>query len=280
MIERRLLHPQSEDQLHRLWCTCFPEDEDGYCDFFLERWFRPDRCLVIRDGDRLQSMVHLFRAELLNSGSCRGRFLYLYAIGTDPAYRGRGNLGRILQGCLELARNQGLDGILLTSAQGLEPLYEHYGMERCAVRYETNLQLQPSVPVPWEFSDYERYAALRREYLSQMPSAFAWEPETDRFIYEVQQDSGAVMQWQENGKTYYAVTGCEEDTPVLLETNHPLDRDFLCRIAASMGGLPELKVCSPIPIDDSSDPVCFGHWLRVDGENPQAPSAYLNLIAD
>lgn len=280
MSEKELLFPQSDEQLHQLWCSCFPEDADGYCDFFLNRWFRPDRCLVIREGENLQSMVHLFGAELLNRGSSCGRFLYLYAAGTAHEYRGRGNLGRLLEGCRELAIRRGFSGILLTSAEGLESLYEHYGMKRCAVRYETHLELQPSEPLPWETCEYERYSALRREHLNGMPWAFAWEPETDRFIYEVQRDSGAVMQWMESGESYYAVTGCEEDMPTLLESNHPLDEAFLCRLAASMGRISGMKVCSAKPINSTSEPVCFGHWLTTEIETEPHSPAYLNLIAD
>lgn len=280
MTESILQHPQNENQLSELWCSCFPEDADGYCDFFLSRWFRPDRCLVIRSGEIVQSMVHLFTADYLQHGVHCGSFLYLYAIGTAPAYRGNGNLGKLLQGCLELARSKGLSGILLTSAVGLESLYEHYGMERCAVRYETVIKPRPAAPLPWETCSFEAYAAMRREYLASLPAAFSWQPDSDRFFYEVQQDSGAIIQWQEDGNLYYAVTGIEEEMPTLLETNHPLIEGFLNRIAASMGNLPEFKVCSPDPIDETSEPVCFGHWILTDAASPSAGNAYLNIIAD
>lgn len=281
MSERALRFPQSEDvlRLRTLWLACFPEDDDGYCDFFLNRWFRPDRCLVIGNGTELESMVHLFTAELWNRGQFRGSYLYLYAVGTAPAHRGQGNLGKLLRGCLELAKERGMSGILLTSAEGLEPLYEHYGMQPCAVRYETHLELPPAEPLNWEACDYESYASMRRAYLSGLEAAYVWQPDSDRFIYEVQKDSGAVMQWQENGTQYYAVTGCEEDVPTLLETNHPLDLPFLARVAAALKQ-PALKICSPTPITGESEPICFGHRLLTTAEGSQMCDAYLNLIAD
>ncbi len=69
---------------------------------------------------------------------CRGRVARLYSLAVDPAARGRGTGGRLLDACAEQARERGFEEFRLEVAEANEPalaLYRRAGFEPFARRH-------------------------------------------------------------------------------------------------------------------------------------------------
>lgn len=109
-------------QVRRLWQEVFG-DERSFVDSFLVRYYSPERCVVRRDGNRVVAMAHIVPMQ-----TDAGRTAYIYAVATDPAYRGRG-LGRSVVGeCVERARREGFDAVaLIPSEDSLKSFYAASG---------------------------------------------------------------------------------------------------------------------------------------------------------
>lgn len=271
------------NQLKDIWLQSFPEDGEQFWSFFLERWFRPERCVVIENEHELESVAYLFQGEFVGENRKSNTFLYLYAIATVPRYRGQGNLGRILRGCLQLAKEKGYAGLFLTSAPGLEPLYEHYGCKRCADLYSwEEIVPKEQENLTWDECAYEKYAVLREAYLNTMEAAFHWHEESNLFFYEEIWEEGCVLTCKQDGLEYYAACRKQENGWVIQETNHPITQSFMGSLCAALRTDAPMTVYSPTPKDEKAVPNCFGHWMTHDqaGEIPGLEQAYINMIGD
>lgn len=116
--------PLTDYKQHKaLYLTCFPEDSAADAEFLFQTVLSKAECVSEYDGDRLVAMLFL-----MESGLCTGRgelpFYYLYAACTDPAYRGRGIMRRLLGKAQALAVQKGKDGIFLKPAN--PPLFGFY----------------------------------------------------------------------------------------------------------------------------------------------------------
>lgn len=111
-----------ERQVRRLWQEVFG-DSRAFVDSFLVRYYLPDRCVVRRDGDRVVSMAHIVPMQ-----TDAGRTAYIYAVATDPAYRGRGLGRQVVDECVERARGEGFDAAaLIPSQDSLKGFYADSG---------------------------------------------------------------------------------------------------------------------------------------------------------
>ena len=91
-------HNVAKDTLQELWEICFPEDGMGFARFFLDRYYTPDQavCVVGDDGNTLESALYWLPCTY-EFGGQRGTLLYIYAMGTHPNYRKKGNLRQMLE---------------------------------------------------------------------------------------------------------------------------------------------------------------------------------------
>lgn len=106
-----------------LWLACFPDDGEEEVRHLLS---------LLADGGLW------LRADEDGEAACGGLLLpvtlggrqgyYLYAIGTRPAFRGRGYLRAFLSAAKEKARADGMDFLILIPAtEALSELYRRYG---------------------------------------------------------------------------------------------------------------------------------------------------------
>ena len=71
-------------KLRMLWQEVFG-DSDEFLDAFFKTAFSPERAMAVYVNDKIVSMLYWFNCE------CWGKpMAYIYAVGTDIAYRGRG----------------------------------------------------------------------------------------------------------------------------------------------------------------------------------------------
>jgi ribosomal protein S18 acetylase RimI-like enzyme len=109
-----------------IWKTCFG-DNDAYIDFFLDKLFAPERCLIYTSGGEAAAMLHLL-PMIYNGGDKPADAQYIYAAATMPEYRRRGIMGELI----DFAAARGADNgcvftVLMPANEGLYDYYQKCG---------------------------------------------------------------------------------------------------------------------------------------------------------
>lgn len=152
--------PCGAAQLKALWRRAFG-DPDDFIDAFFSAAYSPDRCRCALEEGRLAGMLFWL------DGACRGqKTAYLYAVATDPDFRGRGICRALMADARELlkARGYGL-ALLYPAGEGLRKMYGKMGYRdwgrgrefSCAASGGEGLRrIGPA-----------EYGSLRRQYLPE-----------------------------------------------------------------------------------------------------------------
>lgn len=94
---------RDRDALFSLFERCFPEDSPEFRSAVMERLFRPEETLVVRDGEKPASAVMLPRFTLTGGET----FGYVYCLCTGPEYRGMGLMRRLMDSAHEFCARRG-----------------------------------------------------------------------------------------------------------------------------------------------------------------------------
>lgn len=109
-----------------LWSVCFPGDE-AFRDYFLDEIFDPACSFVYVEGERVVSMAHVIEMEF-RYHSRTVPVGYIFAVGTDPAYRGRGLASGVLEHIFSELRQRDIPvAILVPQRDELFDYYRRYG---------------------------------------------------------------------------------------------------------------------------------------------------------
>ena len=97
-------------------------DDEQFADSFIMRYYSRSRMLTAEVEGRTAAMLHLvpFDTEL-------GRTTYIYAVATDPAFRGRGLAPRLMREAMQVIAERGDDAAFLIPTPGEEWLHGFYG---------------------------------------------------------------------------------------------------------------------------------------------------------
>lgn len=114
--------PAQIPMLRRLWKTAFG-DGDEFLDIFFSTAYCPHRCCCAIDADRIAAALYWFDVSWDNC-----RCAYVYAVATDPEYRGRGICRKLMAAAADLLKGNGCRGILLVpQEEGLIAMYSKMG---------------------------------------------------------------------------------------------------------------------------------------------------------
>ena len=154
-------YPSQEQipQLLTLWKMVFG-DWNGFWETFLETGFSPARCRCILDKNRIAAALTWLDC------SCDGqKMAYIYAVVTDPAYRGKGLCRQLLADTHRLLKARGYAAALLVPAEeGLRTMYEKFGYRTCTHVEEWD-RTAGAEPVSLRAIGPEEFARLRRSFL-------------------------------------------------------------------------------------------------------------------
>jgi hypothetical protein len=290
---RKLIVPQITEisQLKKIWCECFPDDADGYCDFFFSHYFKPEMSLAVYNGRELESAIYMFDAFYKVEGK-KQKFRYLYAGGTLKKYRGKNNLKYMLDGCMTSAREHGCAGTVVVADDDIVHLYDRWGYRRIAGLHTYSVEAVPvQDTISWQICPFEKFAPLRTQYLDSMGNAFYWTGASERYMYDDIFTKGFVLAGEYEGKEYYAVCTKEENQYVVRETSFPLEQaDILIgSIAGFCNYSGTLTIYSHSPCFATAgeyrmEDIYYGH-VRIDEDFAEEDTdcfgeAYINLIAD
>ena len=117
------------EDIVRLWHDCFG-DSNAYVDFFLQHYDIARHMLVFIDGEKPVSMLSMLPMSLVTQTGTLLSGRYIYAVATDPRYRGRGLSSKLLAAAHEKLAAAGVHLSVLVPARGdLFDFYRKRGYE-------------------------------------------------------------------------------------------------------------------------------------------------------
>ncbi len=164
MEELRRSLPGDEAALKRLWSDVFRDDPE-HIDSFFEKLYAPGMAWVyLADGEIVSAAYILKIGDFISEGSwtpCR----IVHALGTHPAFRGRGYGGKVLAAAVQEATRSGL-GAVCPTEPSLFGWFEKFGFRPA---FAAMVQDCSDVEIPLHGSaalvTVRGYAALREELL-------------------------------------------------------------------------------------------------------------------
>ena len=156
-------HPAARHlpRLRQLWQTAFG-DTDAFLDSFYETAFVPENCLCLFEQDAPAAVLYWIDCEL----EAR-KLAYIYAVVTDPAFRGRGLCRNLMNSTHELLQNRGYAGtVLVPQQEGLRAMYAGMGYINCGGLRQFSCTAGDA-PVPLRAIGPDEFAALRRRMLPE-----------------------------------------------------------------------------------------------------------------
>ena len=146
--------------LRQLWKKAFAES-DAFVDLFFSRAYSPDCCRVAVVDDRLAGMLYWFDCA---TRDCR--IAYLYAVATDPEFRGRGVASKLMEDTHEHLKSEGYHAaVLVPVTADLFPFYARLGYRTGGRVLERTVKAGAAVQV--NQIGVDEFAELRRQYLPQ-----------------------------------------------------------------------------------------------------------------
>ena len=144
--------------LRDLWKKAFG-DTDDFLDLFFSTAYAPDRCRCVAEDGAVQSVLYWFDCFLEDQ-----KIAYIYAVATDPEFRGRGLCRTVMEDTMEVLRDRGYAGaILLPQEEWLIAMYAGMGFTPCTT--VTEKWFPAGEKIPLRNIDETEYAALRRSFL-------------------------------------------------------------------------------------------------------------------
>ncbi len=110
-------------QLKYIWKVCFG-DSDDYIDMFFQKLYNPSQTVVMCCGDMPVGAVYLLKASLFETD-----FMYGYAIGVLPEFRGKSVCQKMLEFIREDAKKKNFLFGLHPANENLSSFYKRIGLE-------------------------------------------------------------------------------------------------------------------------------------------------------
>lgn len=153
-------------QCKTLWAVAFG-DSQTEIDRFFDHIYPTCTPFVLTVGDRVAAMAYALPLPLCSGGTERPA-AYLYAVATDPAYRGQGLCRALFARMEQTLLAQGVDCLLLSPAtEGLAEMYRKFGFSGSFA--ENSAEPLSTLPTGSRPCTPAEYAVLREHYLQHIP---------------------------------------------------------------------------------------------------------------
>lgn len=168
---------QDRETITELWKSCFG-DSQKYIDFYWENKWQENNMLCLWQDGNIVSMTSIFPAVYKNyNGREEKQVLYLYAVATDPLYRGKGYAGQLITHILDTT---GKPLILCAATEELEEFYQKLGFQKAFQKEEWTYQLQDIPTEPTEAEGYTFHTQvtpeLTQRFLKSREICWEWKP--------------------------------------------------------------------------------------------------------
>lgn len=283
----RMIHPKRKDipRLKEIWLDCFPEDKNGYCDFFFENRFIPERITALENGGRICGAVYFFDAFFTGKDGKKYPFLMSFGAGVAQCYRGNNGMFRMYAHACKEAFSVGISGIIAFATDELVEAYDRHGFRRLPCIYRTVCIVDESIFAPkWHICGYDEFRKCRESFLKSKEYFFDWEEKSLAFMYKDVFTSGAVLCCEYKGVRFYAVCSVSDGDLIIRETDFPPAETSV--LAAGIGrhfGRDRVLLYSTEPVSNARcEKMYYGHYLLSDSFPfpDDMQRAYINIIAD
>lgn len=276
--------------IRALWKQCFG-DSDAFLDTFFAHRYRPDDMLVcVEDDEAIVAMTCLFPLSLrTRAATLRAR--YIYAVATDPAWRGLGIGHALMQAVHARMQEAGEDIAILVPAS--DSLFAFYGEQG----YQSMFCLQPWEVNPCDLPEangtvcpctVEEHLQLRCAAFADASAFAAWDPHGLSYIHlSVAQEGGQILYLQQGARRGCAVVVIREgvahvkelalcglspaDAMALVHSAAQAPRYLVSLPAGTLPGLANRPFAMAHPVSQLAEDVC--------GAQPTAPP-YFALAMD
>lgn len=213
--------PSEYDVLRRLWMTAFGDSRETV-DLFFSAVDPAAHALTAWDGTRLVSMLFLLPSVLTVDGVSYDAE-YVYAVATDPEYRGQGAMTRLEQEAVRFARHAGASCLALVPAS--EELFRMYAKLGYRTRFflgriRVAPQLLPEGRL--ESCGEEAFLAMRRAMLRGLSGSFDFYPSLCEFRFrEFLFSGGEILCYSGRDGDGYLAGTLRNDAYYIAETSLP-----------------------------------------------------------
>ena len=258
--------------LCEIWRNCF-NDSDDYIRCFYRENFEHIAVQVCAMNGTPVSMLHLFDGTFVNGSEAQAAKL-VYAVGTHPAYRQRGFMGRLLNAVQSRARQEGHVLFLKPATARLARFYQSFGFEPDACFRLVTMtpgEKKPLRAVPLLPEEYNR---LRDAAFSARPYV-KWPDRHVRWcVAENALFGGKTLAVTLNGSEHFLMGALQGKALMITETDLSLSqlkeaRGSLCELF----GAERLKAHLPDQTCEEGEPI-----LSSVVYNAPLRNTYVNLI--
>lgn len=195
-------------ELKKIWKVCFG-DSDEYIDNFFNCLFNAQNTIVAEVNNRVAGVTYMIPAKLKERD-----FMYGYAIGVLPEFRGRSICKQMLDFVRQLAETKGFIFGLHPANKKLEEFYKRIGLKPMYNLKEVILKCD-STDTKFEISDI-----TSDEIVKMRKNAFANLVEWDENIIDfIKKNGGCVKKITLQQKSEYFFLCKEPDALVICETS-------------------------------------------------------------
>lgn len=177
-------------EVRRLWDICFPEDEN-FNNYYFKNLVNLKNVLVFIENDKVISMLQRLPYEF----SRMGKVTYIYGVCTEPAYRSKGLMKKLMDFSFKEDIRQGIKAsILIPASKSLFNMYERFGYSDAFYTSKKKYQLNGR-DVSDEFEivkcDYAHIPLMNRLYEDKLKN-IGHVLRTDKY-WKIQLDMFAVL---------------------------------------------------------------------------------------
>lgn len=194
--------------LKQLWQICFG-DRMRYIDVFFEKMFVAENTIIAETDSRVAGVVYLLERTLFGE-----KFMYGYAIGVFPEYRGNNICETMLQFIKEKSIDEGFLFGLHPANEKLTQFYKKIGLNEMYYLKEADCSHMMSDEV------YEPEDIVASEFYNLRENAFKncvkWNEAALEYIIK---NGEVVKKIPLQHKKLYFVLSVQENTAILKETN-------------------------------------------------------------
>lgn len=218
--------PEFIEDLKLLWQDTFG-DSRRFIDSFFNHIYKPENTLIdVEDGHAIASL-YMIPYELKHSGKTE-KIIYLYALATDPSYRGRRIMSDLIQKSFEICseRNYALS-VLIPARESLAEFYRKFGYE---YHFDKVVISKPHAyikkqafnhsPVSFSTANSEQIWNIYRDSIfTSEGSIILSEAQNKFYVEEIQKEGGEALVFDFEDRSYYALLKQWKTEIIVFETN-------------------------------------------------------------
>ena len=256
-------------ELKIMWHKIFG-DTESYLNSFFGKVYKDENTLVDIEDGKVVSVLFMIPYKFIVSGK-ENEIVYLYALATEPAYRGRKIMSKLIQESLNISTKRGYAlSVLIPADKSLFEYYRQFGFEEYFGRVlltktitdieneQTNkgLKIQEIEKIPMELikADAEQiWTAYSRSEIFSSGGIVLSKEQNEFYLEELKSEGGQAYVFKMDGnKDGYALLQLLDDNLLVLETN--VDADSLKLFYEALYRLYKFKAVTfyqPICFDES-----------------------------